>query len=210
MGIDISHHNGRVRWDEVVSSSREADAEIRFGIIKVTESTYFIDPCADFNWAAMGAAGVGRGAYHFFRPNRSGADQAALFLREMEELGVSRGDVAVIDIEMTDEYRRVEHEVVVSRVRAFLKAVEDAGLFSEKPVIYTSRGFWDSSDGMHGTKAFADYPLWVANYTTTPPPKRPAAWSDWGAWQFTPNGTIGGVDGAVDLNVQQEPLFTGR
>jgi lysozyme len=73
-GIDVSHHQGPINWDEV------AGDDVRFAWIKATEGGDWEDPRFDENWAGAGAAGVPRGAYHFFTLCRPAAEQAAWFL----------------------------------------------------------------------------------------------------------------------------------
>ena len=66
------------------------------------------------------------------------------------------------------------------------------------PMIYTNYDTWvyilgDPTD-------FADYPLWIANYTPASSPLIPSAWSDWVFWQHSETGSVGGVSGNVDLD----------
>src|SRR5437867_1330928 len=59
-GIDVSHYQGAINWDDVASGG------ISFAYIKATEGTNFVDPLFAQNWAGAEAAGLRRGAYHFF------------------------------------------------------------------------------------------------------------------------------------------------
>ena len=43
-GIDVSHHQGRIDWERVRSSSVENGYPIRFVFMKATESNTFTDP----------------------------------------------------------------------------------------------------------------------------------------------------------------------
>src|SRR5690348_14694718 len=58
-GIDVSHYQGTVDWAKVAGSGR------KFGIVKATEGTGYIDSSFAANWSAMKKAGVLRSAYHF-------------------------------------------------------------------------------------------------------------------------------------------------
>src|ERR1700728_5326112 len=64
-GVDVSHYDGTVNWTQVKA------AGISFAFAKATESDNDIDPTFATNWAGMKAAGVVRGAYHFFDPSVS-------------------------------------------------------------------------------------------------------------------------------------------
>jgi hypothetical protein len=77
----------------------------------------------------------------------------------------------------------------------FLDEIER--LTGKKPIIYTSPGFWESELG--DTSMFAEYPLWVAHYGTTSP-RIPGGWSRYTFWQYTQEGSVPGVTGAVDRN----------
>ena len=71
-GIDVSHHQETVDWTKV------AGAGISFAYAKASEGMN-ADPLFPANWAGMKAAGVIRGAYHFFRPKTDPAAQASHF-----------------------------------------------------------------------------------------------------------------------------------
>ena len=76
-GIDVSHYQAHVDWAAV------AGGGVRFGFAKASEGTvvpdqYFLD-----NWNGMKAAGILRGAYHFFHPNADAQAQAHNFLQRL-------------------------------------------------------------------------------------------------------------------------------
>ena len=74
-GIDVSHYQGTVDWGKVKSTGKV------FAFAKATESTGSTDSQFATNWAAMKAAGVIRGAYHFFHADQDAAAQANHFLQ---------------------------------------------------------------------------------------------------------------------------------
>ena len=47
VGIDVSHHQGRILWDEV------AKENIDFVYIKATEGATYVDPCFHYNIKAV-------------------------------------------------------------------------------------------------------------------------------------------------------------
>ena len=73
-GIDVSHHQGPIEWPLLPRQG------VDFAYIKATEGGDFRDSAFAANWAGARAAGIARGAYHFFTLCRSGADQAANFI----------------------------------------------------------------------------------------------------------------------------------
>src|SRR5512140_3609631 len=59
-GVDVSHYDGTIDFAKVKQSGRV------FAIMKATEGTSYVDATFATHWADAKAAGVVRGAYHFF------------------------------------------------------------------------------------------------------------------------------------------------
>jgi GH25 family lysozyme M1 (1,4-beta-N-acetylmuramidase) len=72
-----------------------------FGIVKATEGLTYRDPVFTSNWANMHAAGITRGAYHFFHPELSAAGQAEYFVSAVRDEGLADTDILVSDTEIT-------------------------------------------------------------------------------------------------------------
>jgi len=189
-GIDVSHFQGHVDWQAVRA------AGCAFAFAKATEGTGVTDPFFAANWAGMKAAGLLRGAYHFFRAAEPAAEQAAHFL---STVGFEPGDLPpVLDIEVNDG---VTGEPLVGGVQTWLDAVEPAA--GVAPVIYTNTPFWDA----HFNDQFGSYPLWVAHYTSAPAPSPlPNGWSVWTLWQYSQSLGIAGVGGPADHDYFNGPL----
>lgn len=182
-GIDVSDYQSKVDWQAV---AREG---ILFSFVKATEGGTFVAQTFARNWAAMKAAGIQRGAYHFFRPASSVQAQIDLFLKTVK---LEAGDLpAVLDIETTGGLGAGE---LCDRAAIWLAAVEKATQM--RPIIYTYPGFWDKL----GTTRFADYPLWIAHYTSAEQPWIPG-WKSWTFWQYSDTGSVSGVSGNVDVNI---------
>lgn len=179
-GIDVSHYQGHVNWPAVKA------AGCAFAFAKATEGTGVTDPYFAANWDGMKAAGLLRGAYHFFRPEQDAAGQAAHFL---STVSMEPGDLPpVIDIETNDG---VTGSALAGGVQVWLDAVEPAA--GVTPLIYTAASFWNA----HFNDQFGRYPLWVAHYGPSPSPL-PHGWSDWAFWQYSQSLHIDGVTGAAD------------
>jgi lysozyme len=198
-GIDVSHHNGAVNWDEVAS------AGILFAYAKASESTGFTDPRFATNWAGMKEAGIARGAYHFFHP----ADTVDVQVQKFADLvgTLAPGDLPpMLDLEETsaahDEWDAVPKAERVPRVVEWLQLVERA--LGRKPIVYTRRGFVRQKLGDAG--ALKGYALWVAHYTRAAKPALPPGWDAWLMWQHSQTGIVAGVNSNVDLNRFQGTL----
>jgi lysozyme len=185
-GIDVSQDQGSVAWGEV------ADAGIVFTFIKATDGMTYVDPTFAQNWQEAGAAGLLRGAYHFFRAEDDPQTQATWFWQTVG----SPGELPlVVDVEET---MGQPASVVVANLTAFLASLER--LTGKQPMIYTDPGFWNGL----GTSAFGSYPLWVANYGVAQP-TLPAGWTLWDFWQHSESGQVAGIAGPVDLDVFSGP-----
>ena len=185
-GIDVSHFQGTVDWQQV------AQAGMSFAFAKATEGITYVDPQLATNWAGIQAAGLLRGAYHFFEANDDATAQAQHFLATVQ---LAAGDLPpVLDIETT---AGVSNEQIWSGVSTWLQLVEQET--GRQPILSTAPGFWNA----HAPDlALTSYPLWLADYATQP--TLPTGWTSWLFWQHSQSGTVAGVTGAVDLD-----LFSG-
>ncbi|TAE47696.1 MAG: hydrolase, partial [Oscillatoriales cyanobacterium] len=64
-GIDVSDYQPNVNWQAV------AKGGILFAFVKSTEGATLVSQTFARNWGGIKAAGIQRGAYHFFRPESS-------------------------------------------------------------------------------------------------------------------------------------------
>ncbi|HVY44757.1 MAG TPA: GH25 family lysozyme [Minicystis sp.] len=185
-GVDVSSYQPNTNWQQVAASGRG------FAIVKATEGTTYTDPTFHANWSGMKAAGMVRGAYHFFHPSDDPIAQADYFTGVMGALG--QGDLGgALDLEVTDG---VAGATVVARAKSFLQRVEQNT--GKVPLIYTSPGFWD---GLGGDKSgFEHYTLWIAHWGVNCPDV-PSPWTTWKFWQYADNGSVPGVSGGVDHDV---------
>ncbi len=187
-GIDVSHFQGHVDWQAVKA------AGCAFAFAKATEGAGVADPFFSANWAGMKAAGLVRGAYHFYRAQQPAADQAAHFLSTVR---FEPGDLPpVIDIEVGDG---VTGEPLVGGVQTWLDAVEPAA--GATPIVYTNTPFWDANFN----DQFGQYPLWIAHYGPAPQPL-PRGWTVWTLWQYSQSLRIEGVGGPADHDYFNGPL----
>ena len=182
-GIDVSHYQGAVDWQQVAQAGKA------FAFAKATDGITYVDPQFAANWSGIQAAGLVRGAYHFFEPNDDATQQAQHFLATVQ---LASGDLApVLDVETTGG---VSDSQIWSGVTTWLQVVEEAT--GRQPILYTAPGFWDShSPDLTLTR----YPLWLADYATQP--TLPNGWTSRLFWQYSQSGTVAGVTGAVDLDV---------
>jgi lysozyme len=184
-GIDVSHHQGGVDWSKV------AGAGIRFAYIKATEGRDLRDPRFEANWGAAAAAGIPRGAYHFFTFCSPGRAQAEHFLRSVPPTPGALTPVA--DVEFVGNCKSYGSlERVRGELRVFLDAV--AKRWGTAPILYVTP---DSHERVAAGR-FGDHPVWIRSVVDAPAAD---AYGGWLIWQFSETGRIPGIQGPVDLNM---------
>ncbi|WP_285057297.1 glycoside hydrolase family 25 protein [Pedobacter ginsengisoli] len=184
-GIDVSYYQGKIDWKKV-KEMEEDDVKVRFAFIKATEGMFSVDPYFQRNWREAPKAGIICGAYHYFKPKKSGEWQAKFFLQTVK---FETGDLPpVVDIEelngVTASKMRVELQVFLTHIEKKTKV---------KPIIYTGLSFYN--DYLKGY--FDEYPLWVAHYHQ---PKLKVDKADWHFWQHSDKARISGISHVVDFN----------
>lgn len=185
-GIDVSHHQSYIDWEEV-KAMQVQNVRLEFCFIKATEGVNRVDDKFKRNWRKAKDAGLCRGAYHFFDPTASGADQAGNFIATVS---LATNDLPpVLDIETI---RGVSKKDMQTRIQQWLDIVERN--YHVRPVIYTNAGFY--KDYLAGT--FDIYPLWVAHYFAK---GKPRVDRDWSFWQHSESGNVNGIKSHVDFNV---------
>ena len=81
-GIDISHYQGKIDWDQLRNAMIEK-CPIRFVVIKATEGSTQLDKRFNDNFRNAQEYGFIRGAYHFWSNKSSARDQAYFFLKKV-------------------------------------------------------------------------------------------------------------------------------
>lgn len=184
-GIDVSHYQGAIDWAAV------AKAGMAFAFIKASDGMSGIDPKFPANWSGARAAGLRRGAYHFFRAPQDSERQAQRFLAM---LGEEAGELPpVLDFEILGD---ISADQGLRGAKRWMDMVEQA--CGRQPILYTGPTFWQTALG--GCSQLGNHQLWIAHYTTSPQPILPSAWDEWTFWQYCEKGAVAGIQGPVDLD----------
>lgn len=184
-GIDVSRYQGKIDWEKV-AAMQERDVRVDFVFIKASEGMLLVDPYFQRNWKKSAEAGLLRGAYHYFKPQKAGLWQANLFL---QAVSFESGDLLpVVDIEETGGQSKAQ---LRKNLQVFLTRVEKK--LGVKPIIYTGYQFY--LDNLSGE--FDKYPVWVAHYYRA----KPKAAVKWKFWQHSDKARINGIKHPVDMNV---------
>ncbi len=203
-GIDVSHHQGKIDWVEVYRDLDEVAADdLRPWVyVKATEGLGYVDPRCVPNVLAAVGAGLDVGCYHFCRLD-SGDDPIADARAEMRAFWSTAHMLPTslrlcLDIELGGIKRRdrgycrvwIREAIMWWRARGIV------------PVIYT--GHW-TLRWVYGRDKIparvAACPLWWAEYSNGPAPRRTRpGWAPL-LWQHTAKGRVSGIRGKVDRNV---------
>jgi lysozyme len=189
-GIDVSSYQGNVNWAAVRNSG------ITFAVAKATEGTGYLDRYLNANIAGMKRYGIVPCAYHFAHPSIDATAQANYFTNAVRNAngGSFHGLLQLmLDLEVTDGRTPAQvwawTQTFVARVRA---------VTGRPCIIYTGFYFWRDRVGNPNNNL--NCPLWLAAWVPNPNPYVPQAWSGvgWAFWQYTDNGRVPGIAGAVD------------
>ena len=187
-GIDVSRWQGDIDWETVARSG------VSFAFIKATEGGDHLDPMFETNWNAARAAGVPRGAYHYYYFCRTPEEQAEWFF---ENVPRDRSALPPVrDMEWTHTSRtctwRPDDATVKQKADRFVALLTRH--YGKRPIIYTTVDFFRETP--IGTGKGADF--WLRAGAGHPREVHPGAY--WTFWQYTGTGLVPGIRGGVDIN----------
>ena len=192
-GIDISHYQGEIDWEDLQNAMIEG-CPLRFIIIKSTEGSTRMDENFNDNFYNAREYGFVRGAYHFWSNKSTAREQAYFFLKKVH---LEDGDLPpVLDIEHAP--KNVNIEDFQRDVLTWLHIVEDK--YHVKPIIYTYYKFKETN---LSAPVFDDYPYWIAHYYVP----KVAYKGKWKFWQHTDAGRLPGIKGYVDFNIYNGSFY---
>lgn len=187
-GIDISHYQGEIDWDELHADGMIDFCPIRFVVIKATEGADRNDDMFEYNFSQAKEHGFVRGAYHFWSIYSSGTEQAQHFINSVT---LEQGDLPpVLDVE--HKAKGQTEEAFKKDILRWLNIVEDH--YGVRPIIYTYHKF--KTRHLSDT-IFDHYPYWIAHYYVDSVEYK----GPWKFWQHTDCGRLPGIEGYVDFNV---------
>ena len=196
-GIDISHHQGRINWEELKDRGMINHCPIRFVMIKATEGSTQTDENFRDNFHQAREFGFTRGAYHFYSVHTPARRQAEHFINRVK---LENGDLPpVLDVEHKPK-NQTDEEFKAS-VLEWLELVEKH--YQVKPIIYT---YYKFKTRYLNDSIFDEYPYWIAHYyvdsVTYDGP--------WKFWQHTDVGRLPGIKGNVDFNIYNGSFYDLR
>lgn len=195
-GIDISHYQGDIDWDDLRNAMIEG-CPLRFIVIKATEGSSRVDEKFNDNFYMVREYGYIRGAYHFWSNKSTAREQAYFFLNKVR---LEDGDLPpVLDVEHKPKDRSAED--FQRDILTWLHIVEDK--YHVKPIIYT---YYKFKEKYLNAPVFDDYPYWIAHYYVDKVEYK----GEWKFWQHTDVGRLPGIKGYVDFNIYNGSYYDLR
>ncbi len=192
-GIDVSFYQGEIDWQQV----RDAGVEfvfIRLGGRGTTEGKLYEDEKAQQYYEEAKAAGLQVGAYFYSQAvTPKEAEEEAWFV--LQKAANWELDLPVAyDWEWGGEGSRtdgMDPQMLTQCCISFCTVIENAGL---SPMIY-----FNAFQGINQMELerLQQYPFWLAMYDA--PMEFPYRVD---CWQYSAAGTVPGINGPVDLNIQ--------
>lgn len=187
LGIDVSHHQGAINYEETMEMGSGTDS-IQFVYIKATEGSDFRDSRYDRNAEGFAKGGMNYGFYHYYIPHESAEEQALFYCETVKNYNFKL--VPVLDIEVIGD---LTPKALVDSIGVFMNKVES--VLETRPMIYTYSSFY--RDYLRNTTLKSEL-YWLASYS------RKNEFMDQEnviIWQFSEKGNVNGIGEKVDLNV---------
>ncbi|HZY36700.1 MAG TPA: GH25 family lysozyme [Mucilaginibacter sp.] len=200
-GMDISHNNGNITWDQLTP-------HIQFVFCKYSQGAAFKDPMFNSYISNIKQQSLMAGAYHFLDFQSSAQDQANNFLAN----GLNFSDKSnvlppMLDVEWQvgsdDADTNNLNQYITDNKNACVQIVTDwlnivSTQTGRTPIIYTAKSFWN--EYFAGVTQFGGNPLWIASYQSQPP-GMPNGWANYTIWQYSETGPLPGTSGDVDQDI---------
>lgn len=185
-GIDVSHYQGSINWNQVYN------AGYRFAFCKASQGISFKDSTFSTNMNQGANAGLYLGPYHYATPNSYAATaEASHFVSVIQPYMVEGYLRPVIDLE---EGSNLGKTALTNWVIDFMTYVEEhTGI---EPIIYCNSYYASSLLDSRVTQ----YDLWIAHWNAVSP--NTGVWDTWSFWQYRVSsaGYVPGISGQCDLD----------
>ena len=191
-GVDVSQHQGAIDWQRV------KDAGVDFAIIRVgnrgtSEGAISLDEQFKDNMAGAAAAGIDIGVYFFSQAvTEDEAREEAHFVLTWIENYDLKYPVYYDWEDVAWEARTdgMDPVTLTACAKAFCGEIAAAGY---RAGLYFNQRFGYQEFNL---SELQEYTFWLASYSATPDFRY-----HFDVWQYSAEGAVDGIDGAVDLNL---------
>lgn len=195
LGVDVSYYQQEIDWEKV------KDAGMEFAIIRLGyrgyggSGTIKLDSRYEENMQGAKQAGLDVGVYFFAQAinEQEAIEEAEFVLQHLKEYDLEMPVVYDPETVLEDGARTtgISREQFTKNAIAFCETIERAGY---KSMIYCNM-LWQAFE--LDMSELTEYPIWYADYNRFP--QTPYHYD---IWQYTQEGTVDGIQGNVDLNIQ--------
>lgn len=201
VGVDVSSNQGAVDWNAVANDGIEF-AYIRLGYRGTATGVMMIDENFEANLQGARAAGLDCGAYYFSQAVsveeareevQAVIDQLGGRPLQLPVVFDSETSAAGTGVSRTAD---LDSQQISDIALAFCERIEAAGY---RPMVYGNA----SDLGRYDLLRVMEHPLWWAEYDAGVP----TTILDFKVWQYTNKGSVKGISGSVDLNIEMSRVF---
>lgn len=202
-GIDVSEFQGNIDWKAVADSGIDF-AMIRVGYRGMKNGEMKEDACAKYNLQEASKNGLKIGAYFFSTAvTEEEAKEEAEWTKNLLSGYPVTYPVAYNCEGFQNPSSRQFELSVEERTKladAFLKSIEEG---SYTGMFYAAKNELDDNNLWNADDLSLNYRIWVAQYSdqTWPEKTKSDYTGDHVMWQYTNQGKLDGIKGAVDFNV---------
>lgn len=202
-GIDVSEFQGNIDWKAVADSGIDF-AMIRVGYRGMKNGEIKEDACAKYNLQEASKNGLKIGAYFFSTAvTEEEAKEEAEWTKNLLSGYPVTYPVAYNCEGFQNPSSRQFDLSVEERTKladAFLKSIEEG---SYTGMFYAAKNELDDNNLWNADDLSLNYRIWVAQYSdqTWPEKTKSDYTGDHVMWQYTNQGKLDGIKGAVDFNV---------
>lgn len=196
--IDISSHNGTI---SVADFQKMKSYGVTGVVIKLTESTSYINPYAQSQINNAMTAGLKVSAYHYswFKTDAEAVAEANYFAKAAKSFGLSSGTVMVNDIEEPQIAGQGNH---TNNSRAFENQLKNLGYGNVRHYIGLN---WITTNKINAT-TIGNKNIWVAAYPYNLSSTN--LYTQYGAWQWSSMLSFPGISGNFDINADYTSTFS--
>ena len=198
VGINVNYKNGEIDWTQVAENGVDF-AMIRlgyrgYGTGRIVTDTYF-----ETNLKGALENDIEVGVYFFSQAiNEEEAMEEAQYCMDLlQDYDITYPivfDWEPYDSSLNPRTDGLSDEMLTKCAVAFCQAVEDGGYES---MVYSNLTYFYLH---YDLTQLVDFPLWLAQYNETP-----TFYYHFSMWQYSSTGTVPGIEGNVDLNIQLIP-----
>ena len=198
VGIDVSIYQGNVDWKKVKASGVDF-VMIRLGFRGYVTGKLVLDSNFKKNIEGALDAGLDVGVYFFSQAitTKEAVEEAAMCIKYLRPYKNRITYPVAIDTEYVNSASaRTNKPNITNKIRtdvciAFCETVKNEGY---KPMVYANKNWLLQNLQL---SRLNNYDIWYARYGTNTPDYD----YSFTIWQYTGNGRVDGIVGAVDLNV---------